>query len=102
MLDVLPSKFFKFKETRYWAGSRPLVGFAAKYLVKSLIDTDELSELFGGYLEYENEAGDQRYLGVWGDRKVARFLRLLRDRGALVEVEETLPTHFRQRHRASR
>ena len=80
----------------------PIVGFAAKDIVRSLIDKDEMSALFGGYLEYETQGGDERYPGVWGDRKVAKFLRLLRERGALVEVEQPLPGRFRQRHRASR
>lgn len=79
-----------------------MVGFTDKETVKSLFSTEEMSGLFGGYLEYENNAGSQRYLGVWGDRKVGKFLRMLRERGALIEKAEAAPGQFRQRHRAAR
>ena len=101
-MNVPTAKFVRFREDRYWDGTRPIVGFAAKEMVKSLLSTDEMATLFGGYLEYEDSAGEHRFLGVWGDRKVGRFLRLLRERGALIEVEEAMPSQFRQRHRASR
>jgi hypothetical protein len=102
MTATAPSKFFRFQEERYWSGSLPVVGFAAKEIVASLVSLDEMGAIFGGYLEYENEGGERRYLGVWGDRKVGQFLRLLRARGAVLEVEEASPGQFRQRHRASR
>jgi hypothetical protein len=75
------------------------VGFAQKEIVKSLMSADEMSTIFGGYVEYENAGGSQQYLGVWGDRKVAQFLRLLRQRGVAMEIEEAVPSDFRQRHR---
>src|SRR3954454_24198043 len=102
MTASTPSKFFRFREERYWGGSLPVVGFAEKELVAPLVSLDEMSAIFGGHLEYENEGGEQRFLGVWGDRKVDRFLRLLRARGAVLEVEEASPARFRQRHRASK
>ncbi|MDI1285541.1 MAG: hypothetical protein PSV46_14205 [Reyranella sp.] len=95
-------KFFRFREQRYWKGSRPVVGFASKELVSSLFDIEEMSEIFGGYLEYEDGDGSLRYLGVWGDRKVGRFLLLLRERGAMLQIEEADPDQFRQRRRVSK
>ena len=53
-------RFFTFREERGWAGSQAVVGFASKELVKSLVSIDELSEIFGGYLEYESRDGEQR------------------------------------------
>jgi hypothetical protein len=98
---MLPSKFFRFREERYWSGSQPVVGFAADETVKSLCSTEEMTEIFGGYLVYEDVDGSQKYLGVWGDRKVGQFLRLLRERGAALEIEQRPPSRFRQRYRAS-
>lgn len=96
---MLSSKFFKFREERYWRGSLPVVGFVAAEIVKSLCSTEEMITIFGGYLEYEDVGGGQRYLGVWGDRKVGRFLKLLRERGAALETENPSPSRFRLRHR---
>jgi hypothetical protein len=99
---MAPSKFFRFREERYWNGSQPVVGFAADETVKSLCSTEEMTAIFGGYLVYENVDGSQKYLGVWGDRKVGRLLRLLRERGAALETDHPSPSRFRQRYRASR
>jgi hypothetical protein len=96
-----PIKLIRFLEERYWSGSLPVVGFAAKESVEALISADEMSALFGGYLEYQDVSGSNRYLGVWGDRKVSQFLRELRARGAAVELEASEPSRFRQRHRRS-
>ncbi len=87
-----PIKLIRFLEERYWSGSLPVVGFAAKESVEALISADEMSALFGGYLEYEDVSGSNRYLGVWGDRKVSQFLRELRARGAAVELEPSEPS----------
>ena len=78
-----------------------MVGFAPKDLVRGLVSDKEMSEIFGGHLEYEEISSGQRYLGVWGNRKVNHLLRLLRERGAIIEVEHPEPSLFRQRHRAS-
>ena len=99
---MLPSKFFRFREKRYWNGSQPVVGFAADETVKSLCSTEEMAAIFGGYLVYEDVDGGRKYLGVWGDRKVGRFLRLLQERGAALETDHSSPGRFRQRYRASR
>ena len=80
------TRFFRFREQLYGHGSQPIVGFAAKEVVSSVVSLREMGAFFGGYLEYEKEGGEWRYLGVWGDRKVGRFLRLLRERGAVLEV----------------
>ena len=77
------------------------MGFAADETVKSLCSIEEMKAIFGGYFVYEDVGGSQRYLGVWGDRKVGRFLRLLRERGAALETELPSPGRFRQRYRAS-
>jgi len=98
---MLSSKFYRFREERFWSGSQPVVGFAADETVKSLCSTEEMTAMFGGYLEYEDVDGGGKYLGVWGDRKVGRFLKLLRERGAVLEIEHPSPSRFRQRHRAS-
>ena len=98
---MLPSKFFRFQEERYWSGSRPVVGFAADEAVKPFCSIEEMIANFGGYLVYEDVDGAQKYLGVWGDRKVGRFLKLLRERGAALETEHPSPSRFRQRYRAS-
>jgi hypothetical protein len=94
-----PARFFRFREERYWRGSPPIVGLAPKELVTSCVSTEELGAIFGGHAEYESAGGNQRYLGVWGNRKVAQFLRLLRERGAAIAIEEATPGEFRQRHR---
>ena len=95
-----PSKFYTFRETRYWAGSRPIVGFAERDTVEQLISTVEMSALFGGYLDYEDEAR-VKFRGVWGDRKVAKFRGVLEERGAILEAQNAKPETFRQLHRAS-
>lgn len=51
MSDVPPSKFFKFKEERCWAGSRPVVGFAAKEIVGQQIYAFALGVLYAYWLE---------------------------------------------------
>jgi hypothetical protein len=100
MLNVPEPKFITFREIRYWPGSRPVVGFAPKVIVRAFVSGEELRAIYGGYLEYEDCNGE-RYLGVWGARKVNRFLRLLQDRGAAITVENGDPDQFRQRFRAS-
>jgi hypothetical protein len=97
-----PVRFLRFREERYWRGSQPVVGLAPREFVASRVSAEDLSVIFGGYVEYESADGNQRYLGVWGDRKVAQFLRLLREGGAAIEVEGTVPVNFRQRHQAVR
>jgi len=97
-----PANFFTYREEKYWKGSQPVVGFAPSEMVKSLFSLEELTAIFGGYLEYEDTGGGQKYLGVWGDRKAGKFLQLLRNRGALVEKRDAAPGQFRQRHRASK
>lgn len=102
MLIVPQTKFITFKEEPYWPGSQPIVGFAPKLIVRTHVSSEEMCVVFGGYVEYEDFGDGERYLGVWGARKVNRFLRLLRDRGAAIAVETGQPDHYRQRFRASR
>lgn len=101
MTALRPSKFFTFREERrYWRGSQPVVGFAAEEVVKSICSTDEITKIFGGYLVYEDVGGNQKFLGVWGHRKVGQFFRLLQERGAELEIERPVPSQFRQRRRS--
>ena len=99
---VEPLKLYQFREEQGWAGSQPIVGIADKEVVRStLLSAEEMSERFGGYVEYDDVARTARFVGVWSDRTVAQFLRYLREQTE-VEVIETTSDKFRQHHRASR
>jgi len=95
-----PLKFYRFRETQGWTGSQPIVGIADKGVVREFISTDEMSDRFGGYVEYEDRSSKGRLVGVWSERVVGRFLAFLRERTE-VEVVESSPELFRQHHRAS-
>lgn len=95
-----PLKFYRFREEHGWTGSQPIVGIADKDVVRSFVSADEMADLFGGYVEYEDTAQTKRLVGVWSDRVVAQFLGFLRER-IEVEVIEATPSDFRQHHRAS-
>lgn len=71
----------------------PLVAKASRAEVERFIPLDEFGRLFGGYVMWRQPAvatGEMpgEGLGVWGSRNVARFRRVLRERGAeIVRVE---------------
>jgi hypothetical protein len=61
--------------------------------IEQYIPLEEFAQLFGGYLiwrETETKTSEMpdEGLGVWGKRKVSRFQRILRDRGAVFKLIE--------------
>ncbi len=91
--------FLRFQAARGWAGSQPVVGLAPFAAVTALVSHEELTAAFGGLTRYEDAQG-RTYLGVWGARKVGRFLTMLRTRGLVPQVSDTLPEGLRQQWRA--
>lgn len=59
----------------------------ARDFIEHYISEDELCLIFGGYIISCTGRPEQQFLGIWGIRKASRFRRLLRERGALFEVE---------------
>jgi hypothetical protein len=100
--DASTVTFITFREERGWAGSQPVVGFAEKPIIEELLGKKKLSDVFEGYLEYESVDGNQRFIGVWGNRNTVKLRQMLREKGARIVIERPSPTLFRQRHRASR
>ncbi len=50
--------------------------------IQHFLSYHEMSEQFGGYALMRDRGTDKYYLGIWGKKKVPRFRRLLRERGA--------------------
>ena len=79
---------FVFKPDWFIDGRSTLFAAKAhKTWVLQFVSEDELCELFGGYATWRAPAEPSpempgEAIGVWGRRKVARFKRILRDRGA--------------------
>ncbi|HET9341606.1 MAG TPA: hypothetical protein VFO25_01660 [Candidatus Eremiobacteraceae bacterium] len=46
----------------------------------------ELASEFGGHALLYDGTADQHYVGLWGKKKVSRFRRLMRERGAQFEL----------------
>jgi len=100
MADGCEPVFFRFRATTGWVGSQPVVGLAPLAVVVALLSRDEMTAAFGGLAKYEDAQGCT-YLGVWGARRVGRFLALLRTRGLAPRVSDVPPEGLRQRWRAS-
>lgn len=88
--------FLRFRAAQGWAGSQPIVGLAPLAAVAALLSPEEMAAAYGGLTMYEDAQG-RAYLGVWGARKVGRFLALLRTRGLAPRVSDTPPQGLRQR-----
>jgi hypothetical protein len=58
---------------------------AERVCVENLIKLDEFALLFGGWMLSDSQNG-LKYLGVWGHRNARRFRRLLRERGAQIQI----------------
>ena len=59
--------------------------------VEQYIKLEEFTDLFGGYATWRppdvpTEMMGGEALGVWGNRNISRFRRILRERGAEFEV----------------
>lgn len=54
------------------------------------ISKDEIDRTFFGYVLFGQPLG-KSYVGVWGARNASRFRRLLRERGADVEIKQSAP-----------
>lgn len=61
-----------------------LVALAPRNRVLKHIPIEDFQSLFGGHIG--RLVGRSEYLGVWGARKVSRFRRILRERGATIRV----------------
>jgi len=95
MLDL-----YQFTESRkYWRGSAPTVCIGPASNVCALIDRDEMTATFGGYVIYEGTGGAE-YVGVWGGRNASRMRRMLRERGATVNLLPDVPQHLRMKVRS--
>jgi len=65
-----------------------------QYAARRFVSTHDLDQLFFGHVVYGDDAG-RRFVGVWGNRTVSRFLRLLRERGAsFVQHASPPPARF--------
>ena len=95
MLDL-----YQFTERRkYWRGSAPTVCIGRLSEVCALIDRDEMTAMFGGYVVYESGGGDE-YVGVWGGRSASRMRRILRERGATFNLLPELPSDLHMKVRS--
>ena len=89
----------RFRAAQGWAGSQPVVGLVPLAAVAAVLSQEEMAAAFGGLARCEDAQG-RAYLGVWGARKVGRFLALLRTRGLALQVSDGLPEGLRQRWRS--
>jgi hypothetical protein len=88
---------YQFTETR-WRGSSPNVCIGRLSEICALIDRDEMATMFGGYIVYEAGQGDE-YVGVWGGRNASRMRRILRERGATLNLLPGLSSDLRMKIR---
>lgn len=85
-------KLFEFKTNWYGDGrsARCVIKGPRRQVLKYIPKKDFLS-LFGGYVVWKKPRPrhpdmPDKAIGVWGRRKVSRFRRILRERGAEFEV----------------
>jgi len=55
-----------------------------------VLPLSEVDALFYGYVLYASEDGAE-FVGVWGARNAARFRRLMRERGAKLQLMKSSP-----------
>lgn len=95
---IEPLKLFEFMEL-FAAGESPrMVCIGILTSVTEVLGKSEMDELFGGWIIYTTPQMDA-YLGVWGTRKVKKFRRILRERGASISLERSKPDAVRMGRR---
>ncbi len=83
---------FQFRAGWFTDGrSQPWVVKASRLWVEQFIPEAELRQEFGGHVNWRAPAEPTadmpgEAVGVWGERLVSRFKRVLRERGAVFEV----------------
>lgn len=85
-------KLFQFQVN--WISAARSIPYAIKgdrIWIEQYIKADEFIDLFGGYATWRppdipTEMMSGEALGVWGNRNISRFRRILRERGAEFEV----------------
>jgi len=76
----------KLYEYRANTQSSPVIQGRAEF-IERFIPQPEMQRIFGGFIRSRDWDAGQEYLGVWGARKISRFRRILRERGASFVVE---------------
>lgn len=84
-------ELYEFKEDFREGQSNRTVCIGRKVAVEAALGTSDFGPLFGGSITYRDDKGVE-YLGVWGRRKAQRFRRLLRERGADVNLSHDRPS----------
>ena len=79
--------------TVYINGHPTMVSQGPLDAIEKLITRSEFDSLFGGYVIHLGNGG-KKYLGVWSVRLCSRFRRILRERGAEIEVREIDGSRF--------
>jgi hypothetical protein len=87
---IEPLKLFQFMARFAARGSQRMVCIGLLTSVTEVLGQSEMDELFGGWIIYTTPEMDA-YLGVWGERKVKKFRRILRERGASISLERSKP-----------
>ena len=89
--DVLDA--FVFRDPHFAPAGDTVVCIANRAQMKAFIKKSEMGSLFSGYVVFRDRPWPwgQSYIGVWGERNASKFRRLLRERGANVQIVEHAP-----------
>ena len=81
---------FAFRDGFAGRGGATNICVACREEAEPVLPLAEVDDLFYGYVVYEAEDGSE-FVGVWGARNAARFRRLLRERGASLQLMPSSP-----------
>ena len=87
-------RVYKFRTTILRPSASATLTFkASRASIERYITLAELAAVFGGYVRWREPARqsaemDGEAIGVWGHRNVSRLCRILRERGATLEVTD--------------
>lgn len=70
--------FFEFLDDRYWLGAPRAVAVGPTDVVSASLTEQQLLAIFGGYVAYVDDHDGQTYLGVLGQHRIGRFLKVMR------------------------
>lgn len=87
--------FFEFLDDRYWLGAPRAVAVGPTDVVRATLTEEQLLAAFGGYVAYVDDQDGQTYLGVLGEHRIQRFLKVLRAKGVAVETIDQRPRKLR-------
>ncbi len=87
---VMEIEVFSFRDGSAGRGEATNVCVVRREHTEHVLPLSELDAVFRGYVLYEAEDGAE-FVGVWGGRNASRLRRLLRERGASLQVRRSSP-----------